>query len=60
MVFAASCPEQRLGALGGAVVIGADDLGQRVELLQRMALGDPLRAERDVDVAAGLPRCWRT
>ena len=33
----------------------ADDLGQRVELLERVALGDALRAERDVDPAtAGL------
>ena len=32
--------------------IRADDLGQRAELLEGMALGDPLRAERDIDLAA--------
>ena len=47
-------PEQRLGALAGAVVVGADDLRQRVELLERVALGDALGAERDVDPAAAL------
>ena len=46
--------EQRGRSLGRAVVVGADDLGQRVELLERVALGDPLRAERDVDGAAAL------
>ena len=46
--------EQRLARVGGAVVVGADDLRQRVELLERVALGDPLRAERDVDAAAAL------
>ena len=42
-------PEQLGRPLGGHVVVGADDLGQRVELLERVALGDPLRAEGDVD-----------
>ena len=37
-----------------AVVVRADDLRQRVELLEGVALGDPLRAERDVDAAAAL------
>ena len=54
IVLLASVAEQRGRALGGAVVVGADDLGQRVELLERVALGDPLRAERDVDGAAAL------
>ena len=47
-------PEQLARPVGRAVVVGADDLGQRVELLERVALGDPLRAERDVDGAAAL------
>ena len=54
MVLAASRGEQRLGPLGGRVGVGADDLRQRAELLERVALGDPLRAERDVDAAAAL------
>ena len=45
-------PEQRLGAVAGRRRVGADDLGQRVELLERVALGDPLGAERDVDAQA--------
>ena len=46
--------EQRLGPIGGLIRVGADDLRQRAELLERMALGDPLRAEGDVNVAAAL------
>jgi hypothetical protein len=33
-------------------VVGADDLGQRPELLQGVPLRDPLGAEGDVDVTA--------
>ncbi len=47
-------PEQRGRALGRPVVVGADDLRQRMELLEGMTLGDPLRAERDIDPAAAL------
>ena len=46
--------EQGLGPLGGRVRVGADDLGQGAELLEGVALGDPLRAERHVDAAAAL------
>ncbi len=53
MVLDAMWREQRGRALGGHVVVGADDLGQRVELLEGVALGDALRAERDIDRAAG-------
>ena len=52
-------PEQLGRPLGGAVVVGADDLRQRVELLEGMALGDPLRAERHVDPAAALGEVLR-
>ncbi len=44
--------EQGLRALPRPSLVRADDLGQRAELLQRMTLGDPLRAERDVDPEA--------
>ena len=34
--------------------VGADDLGQAAELLERVAFGDPLGAEHDVDAAAAV------
>ena len=46
--------EEGRGPVGGDGRVGADDLGQRAELLEGVALGDPLRAERDVDAAAAL------
>ena len=47
--------EQRLGAVAGRAGVSAPTIwGRRVELLERVALGDPLRAERDVDAAAAL------
>ena len=53
--------EQRLGPLAGARRVGADDLGQRPELLEGVALGDPLRAEREVDLGSrARSRCWAT
>ena len=45
-------PNSAAARSAAPVVVGADDLGQRAQLLERVALGDPLRAERDVDVAA--------
>ena len=47
-------PEQRLGPVAGGRGVRADDLGQRVQLLERVALGDPLRAEGDVHVLAAV------
>ena len=47
-------PEQRLGPVPRAILVRPDDLGQRAELLERVPLGDALRAERDVDPAAAL------
>ena len=44
--------EQRLRPLGSSIGVGADDLGQAAELLERVTLGDPLRAEDDVDPVA--------
>ncbi len=46
--------EQGLGSLGCPIRIGADDLRQAAELLERVTLGDPLRTEHDVDPAASL------
>ena len=61
IVLLASVAEQLGRPLGRAVVVGADDLRQRVELLERVALGDPLRAEGDVDACSrASARCWAT
>ena len=59
IVFAGELPEQRLRPIAGRRRVRPDDLGQRVQLLEGVALGDPLRAERDVDPAAavGEGRC---
>jgi len=45
--------EEGGGALRGPVVVRADDLRQSAQLLQGVALGDPLRAEGDVHGATG-------
>jgi hypothetical protein len=47
--------EERLGPIAGGRVIGPDDLGKRPKLLERVPLGDALRAERDVHRLAPLP-----
>ena len=52
--LAAEAGEQRRRPVADGRVVGADDLGQRAELLERVALGDPLRAEGDVDAAAAV------
>ena len=52
IVFEASVRKSASARSPAAVVVAADDLRQGVELLERMALGDALRAERDVDLAA--------
>ena len=54
IVFEASVRNSASARSPARVVVRADDLRQRVELLERVALGDPLRAERDVDPAAAL------
>ena len=54
IVLLASVPNSAVARSAARVVVRADDLRQRVELLERVALGDPLRAERDVDAAAAL------
>ena len=53
-------PEQGLGAVPDLDVVGAHDLGQRPELLERVALGDPLRAERDAHATPALASAWAT
>jgi hypothetical protein len=47
-------PEEGASALQGPWVATGDDLGQRAQLAQRVALGDALRAEDDVDRLAEL------
>ena len=54
----ARIPKSRSARSRRRVRVGADDLGQRVELLEGMALGDPLRAEREVDLRPRASR-WR-
>ena len=53
-ICAASRAKSAAARSPAAGVVGADDLRQRAELLERVALGDPLRAEGDVDAAAAL------
>ena len=57
IVFVASRPNSSVARGGRDVVVGADDLRQGVELLERVALGDPLGAEGDVDRAPRSARC---
>ena len=52
--LAAEPGEERRRPVAHGGVVGADDLGQRPELLESVALGDPLRAEGDVDAAAAV------
>ena len=59
IVFVASCPNSSVARSRRDVVVRADDLRQRVELLERVALGDPLRAERHVDPRAALGEMLR-
>ena len=54
MVFEASVPNSAEARSAATSVVRADDLRQRGQLLEGVALGDPLRAERDVDDAAAL------
>ena len=54
IVLLASTPNSLRRPFGGRVGVRADDLRQRVQLFERVALGDPLGAERDVDPAAAI------
>ena len=51
--------EELRRSLGGRGRDAGDELRQLVELDQRFALRDPLRAERDVDVATGVGEVLR-
>ena len=54
IVFVPSCLKTSVARSARAIGVGADDLGQRPQLLERVTLRDPLRAEGDVDVPASL------
>ena len=47
-------PEQGAGPVGAALGTAGHDLGQLEQFGHRLALGDPLRAECDIDLPAEL------